>query len=314
MDHFQSRKKPKRVRDVLDPTPSSGSQTPDSDANDTSESENANRSEVQVVAELKKKNHCARCNCACVLLTNAHHHRYSNNELYLWATMIVRFVFPFFMIMTLKSCTLNQTHDEWENERRPPKEVLERIYKNYPSVSLPADLTGQPIISPKGRKPPAPDVSQMYPSNPFMGWNPYLAATAMNMPPGPLYTTAGSSTTPFYPPHPTAAHSNIPQNLVTNEGTCQLSSDDDQAVKFPTIPEFLEELSANDHGSHYFTDFASGFHQHGYFSVDELADESLTAEHIVAMIPGMKDGTARVIKSKALVKVRKIKGKGKAKQ
>lgn len=134
----------------------------------------------------------------------------------------------------------NQTHSEWENERCPPKEVLERIYKNYPSVSLPMNLTSQPIISPKSRRPPASDIPQMYPPNPW--WNPYPSAGPVNVPPGPFYSVSGPSTAPFYPPHPIT--SNISPNLPTNEETPQLPSDNNQAVDVslgpsPTKPSLV---------------------------------------------------------------------------
>lgn len=65
-------------------------------------------------------------------------------------------------------------------------------------------------------------------------------------------------------------------------------------------------------GHHYFTTYTPFFHDQGYYQIDQLADESFTVEHMVEIIDQLKEGTARVIKNKALEKVRRIrKGKGK---
>ena len=63
---------------------------------------------------------------------------------------------------------------------------------------------------------------------------------------------------------------------------------------------------------HYFTVYTEAFHNNGYYRIDELADVGLTVGHMIEIIDHLKEGTARVIKSKALDKVKKIrKGKGK---
>ena len=45
---------------------------------------------MKIVVALEKANHCAQCIAPCVLLTDSRHHRFSIDELTLWATMIVR--------------------------------------------------------------------------------------------------------------------------------------------------------------------------------------------------------------------------------
>lgn len=180
---------------------------------------------------------------------------------------------------------------------------------------LPTDLTGQQTILAKGRKPPTstPDSMYGYPPNPFAGWNPYMSAGPFNIPPGPSYPFSGPSGAPFYPPYPTTPHTNISPNPPTNEGRCRSPSDDSQTVEYPAISDFLAELTATDRGNHYFDNYTDHLNQHGYYHLDQLADETLTAERMIEMIPGMKDGTARAIKNKALAKIKKIKGKDKAK-
>jgi len=67
--------------------------------------------------------------------------------------------------------------------------------------------------------------------------------------------------------------------------------------------------------NHRFTDYTDSFNDRGYYRLDELGDESVTAEHMVIIIENLKEGTARVIKKKALEKLRRIrKGKGKSKK
>ena len=68
-------------------------------------------------------------------------------------------------------------------------------------------------------------------------------------------------------------------------------------------------------GYHYFTNYTDSFHEQGYYRVDELADDSFTVEHMMEIIKYLKEGTARVIKKRAVKKVRKVrKGKGKIKK
>ncbi|KAF9778370.1 hypothetical protein BJ322DRAFT_1025084 [Thelephora terrestris] len=285
----KSRKKAKQVRDP-DLTPSAGSKTSDSDVNDASESESTDDSEEVIIEKIRRENNCARCNAPCALLTNSDHHRYSMEELSLWVTMI--------------------NHGEWESHRRPPKEVLERVYKNHPRVSLPTDLTGQQVISPKGRRPPASDAQYVYPPNPFVGWNPYLTAGPSNVPPGPLYPTPGLLNPPFYPPYPPTSHANNFSDTPADKRRHRSPSVDDQHIEYPSVSEFLAELEAADRGHHYFTNYTDFFHEQGYFHLNELADASLTTEHMMDIIPDMKDGTAHAIKNSALARVKKLKGKG----
>ena len=95
IDHFQSRKKAKRVQGDPELTPSTGSRTSDSGNGSTSESESTDDSEEAIIQRLKRENNCARCNAPCVLLMNSNHHRYSMEELSLWVTMIVCFLSEF---------------------------------------------------------------------------------------------------------------------------------------------------------------------------------------------------------------------------
>jgi len=208
----------------------------------------------------------------------------------------------------------DQNRKGWQNFRRPPKEVFEKIYKKYPHAPLPSELSGQPIVSSKNTRQSTFNTPYNYPSGPFPAWFPYPAAGPSNVPPYPSWLIPGPSHAPFHPPHPPIVYPNIPPNLPTNEGTRRSPSEDGQDYEYPTISDFFEELTTTESGYHYFTNYTDSFHGQGYYRVDELADESLTVEHMVKIIEHLKDGTARVIKNKALEKVRKIrKGKGKSK-
>jgi hypothetical protein len=212
-------------------------------------------------------------------------------------------------------CMFDQNRNGWQNFQRPPKEVLEKIYKKYPHAPIPSELSGRPIVQSKNMKQSTSGAPYTYPMGPFPGWFPYPAAGPSNIQPYPSWPIPGPSHTPFYPSYPPAIHPNIPSNPLTNEVSCRSPSDDDQDFEYPTISDFFEELMTTESGRHYFTTYTDSFHDQGYYRVDELADESLTVDHMVNMIEQLKDGTARVIKNKALEKVRKIqKGKGKGKK
>ena len=145
-----------------------------------------------------------------------------------------------------------------------------------------------------------------------MGWNPYPPAGPLNTQPGPSYFAPRPQNPPFYPSYPATPHTDIPSNPPADDRRVKSPIDDDQPTEYPTISDFLAKLAAADRGNHYFDNYTEYFHQHDYFHVDELADESLTTERMAELIPGIKDGTACAIKKKALEKVRRIKGKGKA--
>jgi len=209
----------------------------------------------------------------------------------------------------------DQNRNGWKNFQRPPKEVLEKIYKRYPHAPVPSELSGQPIVQSKNTRQSTLNTPYNYPTGPFTGWLPYPTAGPSNIQPYPPWPTPGPSHLPFYPSYPPAIHSNIPPNPLTNEITHGSTSDDDQDLEYPTISDFFEELTTTENGHHYFTSYTNSFHEQGYYRVDELADESLTVDHMVNIIDQLKDGTARAIKNKALEKVRKIqKGKGKGKK
>jgi hypothetical protein len=118
---------------------------------------------------------------------------------------------------------------------------------------------------------------------------------------------------PFYSPDTTTSYTNIPPNPPADKERYRSPSNDDQSVEYPTISDFFVELETTDRGNHYFTNYTNLFNQHGYFHLDELAVDSLTAERMVEIIPGMTDGTARAIKTKVSLKIKKIKGGNRAK-
>ncbi|KAF9653507.1 hypothetical protein BDM02DRAFT_3225543 [Thelephora ganbajun] len=185
----------------------------------------------------------------------------------------------------------------------------------YPNAPLPSELSGQPTISSKNMRQSAFNAPYPYVPSPFAGWPPYLAPGSSNILPYPPWPVPGPSHTPFHPLHPPSVPSNVPTNPSANEEAPPPPSDDDRDFEYPTISDFFEGLMATESGRHYFTNYTDSFHNQGYYRVDELADESLTVEHMVKMIENLKDGTARVIKNKALEKVRQIrKGKGRVKK
>ena len=145
-----------------------------------------------------------------------------------------------------------------------------------------------------------------YPPGPFPGWMPYPAWNAQA--PYPPYGFPGSSNAPSYPPHST----NTPSNIPDEGGLSHRSpSDDDDEIEYPSVAEFLVELTETESSEHSFTNYVEAFRNEGYYRVDELAAEDLTVGHMVEIIDHLKEGTARVIKRKALAKVKKIKGKDK---
>jgi len=169
-----------------------------------------------------------------------------------------------------------------------------------------------------------------------MGWYPYPAVNPPNVPyhlsypparpPGasyypphsvapyyPSHYPAGPPSTPHYPPDPIA--SSLSQPLVEDDGRKSGSpSDDDEDILYPTISDFLKQLATTETGSdfHYFTNYTDGFHQKGFYRINQLADESFSVKDMMESIVNLKEGTARLIKKWAVKQVKKIrKGKGK---
>jgi len=206
----------------------------------------------------------------------------------------------------------DQKHGHWNDYRHPPKAVVEKVYESNPLVQLPASLTGRPVISSRNRRQPAFNPPFLYPPGPLLGWPPYMAP---NVPaPYPPSTISGPSIAPFYPPFSAETPTNIPSNS-TAEGyqTRRSPSYDDKDVRYPSIAEFFAELMETESSEHYFTNYTEAFRNEGYYRVDELAHEDLTVGYMVEIIDHLKEGTARVIKRKAVDKVKKIhKGKGKS--
>ena len=117
---------------------------------------------------------------------------------------------------------------------------------------------------------------------------------------------------PFYPPgYPYPPQTHPTTGPPVNEQRYRSPSDDAGSVEYPSISEFLAELDSTSRGHHHFMTYFSSFSEAGYYHIDQLADASLTPEHMIDIIPNLRDGTARAIKKQALEKVRQIKGKGK---
>jgi hypothetical protein len=106
---------------------------------------------------------------------------------------------------------------------------------------------------------------------------------------------------PFYQPYPPAASLGSSANNITTS-----PSDDDEHIEYPTITDFFGDLMDTESYRHNFTEYTNTFNQQGYYRVDELADESVTSEHLVKIIPNLKDGTARVIKKRVAEKVKQV--------
>lgn len=131
------------------------------------------------------------------------------------------------------------------------------------------------------------------------------------MPHFPPHHLAGPSSTPHYPPYPVASTSS---RLLDREGERGSPSDDDEDVTYPAISEFLEQLATTETETdfHYFTNYTEDFHQKGFYHIDQLADKTFTVKDMTESIVNLKEGTARVIKKRAVKKVKQIrKEKGK---
>ncbi|KAF9785386.1 hypothetical protein BJ322DRAFT_1108826 [Thelephora terrestris] len=289
--YFWSQKKVKRS--VLS-TPSSGARTPSTSNGDSDESESGSDSgsDMQIVVKIQLENSCGQCTAPCVILTTSYHHRLSMEELTLWAKLI--------------NCK------EWSNFKRPPKRVLEKIYEQYPDAPLPSELSGRRAVSSKNTKQSTPAFNSPHMPGPFAGW-------PFHPMPGPssispfMWPIPGASHAPFNPAQSPAFHFNT-SNPPVDEDLPRSPDSDDQDLEYPTIATFFEELEETESNRHHFTNFTEAFYEKGYYRVDELANESLTVEHMVEIIEYLKDGTARLIKSKAETKVRQIKRKSKAKK
>ena len=188
--------------------------------------------------------------------------------------------------------------------------MVEKVYESNPHVQLPANLTGRAVVSSRSRRPPLFNVPYVYPHGPLPGWTPYPTPSApVRYPP---YALPNLSNSPPYP-YPKSPF-DVPFGPPT-EGDLRFLSDSDEDLQYPTITEFFEELAETESSEHYFTNYTEAFHENGYYRVDQLADEGLTTGHMTEIINHLKEGTARVIKNKALDKVKRIrKGKGKSKR
>ena len=145
----------------------------------------------------------------------------------------------------------------------------------------------------------------VYPTSPLPTWLLYPVAGPLNVQPYPSWQA----------PYPPTTHSNVPSIPPTDEGPCRSPSNDSEDLEYPTISNFFEELTASENGHHYFMNYTDFFHKQGYYRINQLADKSLTVEHMMKMIEHLRDGTAQVIKMRVVKKVRQIhKGKGKSKK
>lgn len=131
--------------------------------------------------------------------------------------------------------------------------------------------------------------------------------------PYPPPTLAGPSSGLSYPPYLIKNPFDVSFSSPI-EQDCKSPSDDEEDLHYPAINEFFMELET-ENDEHCFTDYTNAFRSNGYYRTDQLADESLTVDHMVKIIDHLKEGTARLIKNKALNKVKRIrKGKGKDKK
>ena len=90
-------------------------------------------------------------------------------------------------------------------------------------------------------------------------------------------------------------------------------SDDNLDIQYPSIAEFFAELTETKSSEHHFMTYMEAFRDEGYYRINELTAEDLTVGHMVEIIDHLKEGTAQVIKCKAVEKIKKIhKGKSKA--
>ena len=115
----------------------------------------------------------------------------------------------------------------------------------------------------------------------------------------------GASIAPPYSPYLTKSPFDVQINSLT-EGDCESPSDGDENLRYPTVTEFFAELTETESSEHYFTNYTEAFRENGYYRVNQLADENLTVGHMMEIIDHLKEGTAWVIKNKALDRVKKI--------
>ena len=200
---------------------------------------------------------------------------------------------------TSEVCLSYQKHGHWNDHKHPPKAVVEKVYENNLQVQLPMSLTGRPVISSRNQKSQNFNPSYVYPPGPFPGWTPYSFPSALA--PYPPYTLPGPSNAPSYPAHH-ADHSPSP----ATEGDHGSPGDSYKDLQYPTTAEFFAELMETESHRHYFTDYTEAFHDNGFYRIDQLADENLDVNHMMDIIDHLQEGTARVIKKRALAKVKKI--------
>lgn len=207
------------------------------------------------------------------------------------------------LLLFLTLYVFNQNHNEWSNYKRPLKVLVEEIYEKHPGASLPSEVSGQPTIPSKNSKQLVPNP---YIPGPFTspGWPSHQVSGLSTYPP---WSMSLLPHTPFYPQYPPTTHPDAVPNPPINKETSQSPDDDDQHFEFPSIVDFFDNLTITESSHHNFMDYVVSFHEQGYYDVDQLADKSLTAEHLVQIIPDLKDGTARVIKRKATERVRQVK-------
>ena len=265
---------------------------------------------MQTVVKIQQQNRdCGRCGAPCVVLTTSEHHHLSMKELTLWAKLIVCSALLINTISNIRAS--DQNRKEWNNYKQPPKVLLKEIYATYPHASLPSELSGKPVISSKNTRQSAFNVPNPYAPNPFAGWFPHPMTGPSNVPPYPAWPTPGPSHAPFLPSYPPTIYPNALPNPPAGESASGSPSDDNHNLEYPSVANFFKDLMTTEGDHHYFTNYTDAFHKQGYYRVYQLADKSLTAEHMTEIIGQLKEGTARIIKSRASEKVRQIR-KGKA--
>ena len=84
------------------------------------------------------------------------------------------------------------------------------------------------------------------------------------------------------------------------------TSSDEDNIQYLSIDDFVRELSEVCPFGHYFADVTADLQDHGYLTIDQLADPSLDVEHMMKLSPDLKEGTAHLIKKKAIKKVKHI--------
>ena len=83
-------------------------------------------------------------------------------------------------------------------------------------------------------------------------------------------------------------------------------SSDSEDQQYPGIDEFFQELEKTHAIGHYFTELTDNFRNHGYLTIDQLADLGLDVKHMMELSPSLKEGTVQLIKTKVLKKVKHI--------